>query len=204
MIGNMALIAQEVQVYASSHWSEFLALLPAASRQRINETDPGCMERYTEECWDAVVILGDSSDPLNVQEDMRIGGGLVAFLLAFPLVGLCLAKRRLHRATILQKTESALAAVTLLCGICSAQYVQPLSVSLSLCLAVSLSLCAIVDTDRSRYKPAGSLRLLLLRHSPAALLDRRLGGGGARSAGHSTAVEQLHTLHGSGRGPGPQ
>jgi hypothetical protein len=145
VIGNMALIAQEVQVYASSHWSEFLALLPAASRQRINETDPGCMERYTEECWDAVVILGDSSDPLNVQEDMRIGGGLVAFLLAFPLVGLCLAKRRLHRATILQKTESALAAVTLLCGICSAQYVQPLSVSLSLCLSVSLSLCLAVS-----------------------------------------------------------
>ena len=64
-----------------------------------------------------LVLLGSDSDPLNLQDNMRIGGGLVAFLLAFPLVGLCLAKRRLATATILRKTESALAAVTLFCGI---------------------------------------------------------------------------------------
>lgn len=138
MIGNMELVAQEVQVYASTHWSEILALLPAASRQRINETDPECMERYTEECWGAVAILGDASDPLlNAQQDMHIGGALVALLLVFPLVGLCLAKRRLHRATIVHKTESALAAVTLLCGICSDQYVYRLSASVSLSLSLS-------------------------------------------------------------------
>jgi hypothetical protein len=118
VLGNMALVAQEVQVHASNHWEEWLALLPARAQERINATDPECMETYSDECWSALVALdGVDADPLDLEGDMRFGGGLVAFLLVFPLIGLCLAKRRLATVTILRKTESALAAVSLLCGL---------------------------------------------------------------------------------------
>ena len=113
-VGNTPLVAAELQLHASQHWLHWLAVLGADTRQRVSETDPECLERYSDACWHALLALDGGE--LDLVEDTRFSAGLAGSFLIGPCCGLLLAKRRLASETIARKTESALALASLASG----------------------------------------------------------------------------------------